>query len=155
MRQPKRLHLLSSDQVCSPHPHLNMRTVRPFCGLSIFKTSAGFSPQWLHAGIGLGSNLEKTSFLNSSFINSLPSQSRVTKLQSEHLFPKNSSALRLGMERFVIRIPHEGSLTPPRPVRVGTYCIRKCDAKDGPIPAHRAPSPYGLGIWGNDADLFL
>jgi hypothetical protein len=45
-----------------------MRTVRPVLGVSIFRRSLGFLPQLLHAGIGFGSKLEKTSFLNSSFI---------------------------------------------------------------------------------------
>ena len=61
-------YALSSDQVCSPHAHLNMRTVRPFWGLSILRSSVGFSPQLVHVRTGLGSKLEKTSFLNSSFM---------------------------------------------------------------------------------------
>ena len=59
---------LSSAQLCSPHSHLNIRTVRPFTGLSIVRISAGFALQLLHVRIGLGSKLEKTSFLNSSFM---------------------------------------------------------------------------------------
>src|SRR4051794_26232505 len=65
-RQLRRPYCLSWDHVCSPHSHLNMRTVRPFTGLSIVRTVAGFLPQMPHALIGLGSKLEKTSFLNSS-----------------------------------------------------------------------------------------
>src|SRR5579863_1565906 len=42
---PKRSYPLSSDQVCSPQSHLNMRVVRPFWGLSIFRMSLGFSAQ--------------------------------------------------------------------------------------------------------------
>jgi hypothetical protein len=61
-----------------------MRTVRPFWVLSIFRMSLGFSPQWLHAGRGLGSKLEKTSFLNSLFIKSLAGDEAGDKLQSEH-----------------------------------------------------------------------
>jgi hypothetical protein len=63
---------LSSAQLCSPHLHLNMRTVRPFRGLSIVRSKAGFSPQLLHAGTRLGSKLEKTSFLNSSLMRNCP-----------------------------------------------------------------------------------
>jgi hypothetical protein len=58
-------YTLSSDHVCSPHSHLNMRTVRPLWELSIVRTSAGFLSHWLHVRIGLGSKLENTSFLNS------------------------------------------------------------------------------------------
>jgi hypothetical protein len=63
---------LPSVQRCSPHWHLNMRTVRPFRGLSMVRSSAGFSPQWLHSRTGLGSKLEKTSFLNSLFMTPIP-----------------------------------------------------------------------------------
>jgi hypothetical protein len=63
-------YALSSDDVCSPHSHLNMRTLRPFVGLSIDRTMAGFLSHWLHVRIGLGSKLEKNSFLNSSFTDS-------------------------------------------------------------------------------------
>jgi hypothetical protein len=80
---------------------MNMRTVRPFWGLSIFRRSLGFSPQWLHAGTGFGSKPEKTSFLNSLFIKSPAGGSRGLKLQTEHLFQKDYSAPHLGMERFV------------------------------------------------------
>jgi hypothetical protein len=40
-----RPYSLSSRQVCSPQLHLNMRTVLPLVGLSIVRTSPGFSPQ--------------------------------------------------------------------------------------------------------------
>ena len=53
--QLRRPYFLSSAQVCSPHSHLNMRTVRPFRGLSMDRTGAGLLPQWLHDLIGLGS----------------------------------------------------------------------------------------------------
>jgi hypothetical protein len=49
------LYALSSDQVCSPHSHLNMRTVRPLWGSSMVRTIAGFLSQELHTLIGLGS----------------------------------------------------------------------------------------------------
>jgi hypothetical protein len=58
---------LSSAQDCSPHLHLNMRTLRPFAGLRMVRTSAGLLAQALHARIGFGSKLVKTSFLNSLF----------------------------------------------------------------------------------------
>jgi hypothetical protein len=63
---------LSSAQLCSPHSHLNIPTVRPFTGLSIVRTSAGLALQLLHVRIGWGSKLEKTSFLNSSFMSTCP-----------------------------------------------------------------------------------
>ena len=62
-RQLRRTYCLSSDQVCSPHSHLNMRTVRPFTGLSIVRSMDGFLPQMPQALTELGSKLEKTSFL--------------------------------------------------------------------------------------------
>jgi hypothetical protein len=71
----QRSYPLSSDQVCSPHLHLNMRTVRPFREFSMVRTCAGFSPQSLHVRIGLGSKLEKTSFLNSLSMDSPPRRS--------------------------------------------------------------------------------
>jgi hypothetical protein len=74
-RGPEPSYALSSDQVFSPHSHLNIRTVRPLWGLSIFKRSLGLSPHW-HVGTGFGSKLEKTSFLNSSFIRSLAGDGR-------------------------------------------------------------------------------
>jgi hypothetical protein len=91
MRRP---YALSSAQVCSPHSHLNIRTVRPFRGLSIVRSSAGFSPQWLHVRTGLGSKLEKTSFLNSLLMSKSPASrsGRTCKLQSEHSFQKNRPA---------------------------------------------------------------
>ena len=42
-------------QVCSPHRHLNMRTVLPLCGFSILRTRAGFASQVAQDGAGLGS----------------------------------------------------------------------------------------------------
>jgi hypothetical protein len=89
MRRP---YALSSVQRCSPHWHLNIRTVRPFRGLSMVRSSLGFSPQRLHARTGLGSKLEKTSFLNSLFMsNHQPFGGRPGKLQSGHSFPKISN----------------------------------------------------------------
>jgi hypothetical protein len=76
-----------------------MRTVRPFWELSIFRRSAGFSPQWLHAGIGFGSKLENTSFLN-SLIKSPPVVERGTKLQSGLSFRKVMPPLLFSMELF-------------------------------------------------------
>jgi hypothetical protein len=87
-RQLKRPYFLSSDQDCSPHSHLNMRTVRPLWELSIVRTSEGFLPQRLHARTGLGSKLEKISFLNSLFMMRCPATEHdLDKLQSEQLFP--------------------------------------------------------------------
>ena len=48
LRLPVALHVevrrqaLPSDQVCSPHSHLNMRTVCPLSGLSMVRIIAGF-----------------------------------------------------------------------------------------------------------------
>src|SRR4051812_48876459 len=79
-------YCLSSVQVCSPHSHLNMRTVRPFTVLSIVRIMSGFLPQMPQALTGLGSYLEKTSFLNSSLIRKPRVGGSSDKLQSEHLF---------------------------------------------------------------------
>jgi hypothetical protein len=65
---------------------LNMRTVRPLSESSIDRTCAGFSPQWLHTRIGLGSKLEKTSFLNSSLMKGACPLRKTHKLQGEHWF---------------------------------------------------------------------
>jgi hypothetical protein len=62
------------------------------------RTSAGFSPQSLHVRIGLGSKLEKTSFLKSLWIAALPF-SNSTKHQSEQLFLIAWAELQSGMER--------------------------------------------------------
>jgi hypothetical protein len=42
------LYSESEAQVCSPHWHLNMRTMRPFAESSIVLTSWGWAPQRLH-----------------------------------------------------------------------------------------------------------
>jgi hypothetical protein len=56
---------LDSVHVCAPHWHLNMRTILPFCGFSIFSTERGVLPHSPHGLTGLGSKLENTSFLKS------------------------------------------------------------------------------------------
>jgi hypothetical protein len=82
------------------------------------RTSAGFSPQWLHVRTGLGSKLEKTSFLNSLFMSQSPAvQGRTGKLQSEHSFPKNIPAPRFRMERFVNPKSQVTSQNQIRPLR--------------------------------------
>jgi hypothetical protein len=91
------LYVLSLDHVCSPHSHLNMRTVRPFCELSIVRTKTGFLSQWPHTGTGLGSKRENTSFLKSLFMDSRPPLN--TKYQSEQLFLGRWAELQSGMER--------------------------------------------------------
>lgn len=60
-----RTYSLFSVQVCAPHSHLNMRTILPFCGFSILNTDLGFLPHSPQGFAGLGSKLEKTSFLKS------------------------------------------------------------------------------------------
>ena len=82
-------YALSSDHVCSPHSHLNMRTVRPLWGLSIVLTKAGFLSHWLQALNGAGSKLEKTSFLNSLLMGQAARYFLIsTKYQSGLLFRK-------------------------------------------------------------------
>jgi hypothetical protein len=81
-RQLRRPYFLSSDHVCSPHLHLNIRTVRPVWELSMVRTCAGFSPHWLHARIGLGSKLENTSFLNSLLMENRPACPLSTKVNA-------------------------------------------------------------------------
>jgi hypothetical protein len=96
-RQLRRPYALSSVQRCSPHWHLNMRTVRPFRGLSMVRSSAGFSPQWLHVRTGLGSKLEKTSFLNSLAMSQSPAVrgepvSHKGNIRSEKIFQPRAFA---------------------------------------------------------------
>src|ERR1700709_99515 len=50
----RRPYFLSSDHVCSPQSHLNIRTVPPVWGFSIDRSSVGFLSQLLQALIELG-----------------------------------------------------------------------------------------------------
>ena len=71
-----------------------MRTVRPLRELSIARTKTGFLAQWLHAGTGLGSKLENTSFLKSTFMARRPAVKHSTKYQSEQLFLSTRAELQ-------------------------------------------------------------
>ena len=71
-----------------------MRTVRPLRELSIARTKTGFLSQWLHAGTGLGSKLENTSFLKSTFMARRAAVKHSTKYQSEQLFLSTRAELQ-------------------------------------------------------------
>lgn len=83
----ERAYSFSSVQVCAPHSHLNMRTILPFCGLSIFKTERGFLPHSSQGLTGFGSKPGNTSFLKSRST-AVTTPSSDTKYHSAHSFQK-------------------------------------------------------------------